>query len=1176
MTTEANEVNAERLFDPSILDRIQSSDPDRVAVQFERFAERLHDDQELASFCFGDPRYVDMLATLMAGSAFVSDILIRDPELFRTFAEDQADARMRLRASERTAVEMERGAHAALESAVTYEDRKIAMRRFHRRELFRIVASDLLGFWDMQAVTGQLSMLADSMIRSALDVAAAAVGVVPAGLAIIGMGKLGGRELNYSSDIDLLFVAGSDASRYSKVGERVIDVLGGITSEGFLYRVDMRLRPWGRSGALVHTVDAFEKYLQTHGEPWEKQALLKARALAGNMVVGREFSDRMAPIVFGQDADTVRDGIIQMKGRVEAGLRRRGQLWGNVKRGLGSIRDVEFTVQYLQLVHGEELPEIRTQSTQDALVALNDCGILTEEDFRILSEGYTFLRVVEHHLQLYDNRQTHSIPRDRDRITQLARRLEFDEPDSGGQLVEQYEQHVQAVREVFERVVGRKERVQASGRPKEMTLPPLVSTMAPAYREVFTQKEIDRHATLVRRLGTKRKVVVDADDLGDDTWRLTIVGYDYLGELSVISGLLLAHGFDIIDGQVFTGEHDSSTEGDSARGSRSNIVDVFTVKSVTGSATEETWRQYADELEVLIRSLAGHRREEALGKLAERVAESSADMGNGEIPALYPVDIVIDNEADARFTVLHIEAPDTVGFLYELTNALSLLNIYIARVSVASAGERVRDTLYVTSYRGGKITDEDEQDRLRLATVLVQHFTRLLPLASNPTTALLQFRSLLGDLLTHEDWVSEIASLERPGVLDALTRLLGVSDFLWSDFLRMQHATLFPLIGEIDRLKSPRPKEDIEHDFVEELARAHDHEEKIHVLNRLKDQEMFRIDMRYILGHIQEFGQFSRELTDLAEIVVHQGLQLSQEKMEGVAGVPTFGDGGRCPLSVCALGKFGGRELGFASDIELLFVYEASGRTTGPQELTNAQYFDRVAQEFLRMIRSKREGVFEVDLRLRPYGSAGSLATSLAVFERYFAVDGAAWPYERQLLIKLRPIAGDPELGNMVVDIRNEILRDIGVFDAGSMRAMRERQLRHLVTPGTLNAKYSPGGLVDIEYLTQALQITYCNRYPDLIEYPNTYRALGQLLDHGILERSDHAELADALVLLRRVIDGMRMVRGNARDLNIPPADSQEMLYLTRRLKRDSPSNLADEIQDKMASVVAISTKLLA
>ena len=1142
-----------------------------------RFAERVEDNPDLKAFCFDDSRRTEMLRTLLAGSAFVSDILIRNPGLFREFADAQVDARMRLRASEKTAVEMERAVHLALENADTYSERKSALRKLHRNELFRIAASDLLGFWDMPAVTRQLSMLAGSMIRAAVDVAAAEVEVVPAGLAIVGMGKLGGRELNYSSDIDLIFVAGSDAMRYSRLGERVIDVLGGITADGFLYRVDMRLRPWGRSGALVHTVDAYEKYLKTHGEGWEKQALIKARVLAGNTVVGDELAERLAPIVFQQDPEVVREDIRRMKGRIETELAKKGQTWGNVKQGRGSIRDVEFTVQYLQLANGWSHPGIRSPSTLEALTALFEHDLLTDDDYRVLTEGYTFLRVVEHHLQLYDNRQTHALPRETERLEDLASRLEFSKPNRAAQLVEAYEMHATAIRKVFERIIenGSDSDTGPDGRDghldSALTLPPLESTMAPEYREIFTRAEIERHAVLSRRLSREHPVTLDVRDEDDGMSRLTIVGFNYLGALSAISGLLLAYGFDIVDGQVFTDEQ----RGD-ASGEHPKIVDVFKVRPVRGEPDRKLWTSYENDLELLMLELASGRKEDVQGNLAERVAQSRERGTQDEPPSLYPVDIVVDNESDDRFTVLHIEAPDTVGFLYELTNALSLLNVDISRVAVASAGTRVRDTLHVTDSRGGKITDGDELDRLRLATVLVQHFTHLLPLAPNPTAALLKFRSLLGGLLTRPGWIQEITSLERPDVLDALTRLLGVSDFLWNDFLRMHHETLSPLVGDLDLIQQPRLRADVERSFEEAISAARTFDERIEALNQLKDSEMFRIDMRYILGQTGEFGQFSRELTDLGEVVVNQALRISLDEVRSTAGLPMFEDGGVCPLAVFALGKFGGREMGFASDIELLFVYEASGRSSGASELTNAQYFDRVAQHFLNAIQSKREGVFEIDLRLRPYGSASSLATSIATFQRYFDNEGPAWPYERQLLIKLRPVAGDSELSDLVMRIRKEILGRIGMFDAGSMRAMRERQLRHLVTPGKLNAKYSPGGLVDIEYLTQALQISYAHRHPDLLDESNTRLALGMLAEREILLPDDHSELVAALILLRRVIDGLRMVRGNAKDLNIPDIGTQEMLYLSRRLDRGSAQDLTDEILTRMGSVAGISAKLLA
>jgi glutamate-ammonia-ligase adenylyltransferase len=1146
-------------------------EPERVLAQLERFLERVSSDDALRQFCLEDVRRLAMLLTLLAGSAFLSEILIRDPQLFRQWALDQSDARRRNREMVRTAVEMDRAIIRELAEVTDFEDRKLALRRFHRRELFRIAASDILGLWDMPAVTRQLSLLADALIRAALETASEKVGVVPAGLAVVGMGKLGGSELNYSSDIDLLFVAGSDAGQYNALGAATIDVLGGITSEGFLYRVDMRLRPWGGAGPLVQTVDAFLAYLERHGEDWEKQALLKARILAGNVIVGNEFIERVSGFIHKRNGDP-RESVIRMKQRIESELARKGHLWGNVKQGRGSIRDVEFTVQYLQLIHGRDRPEILTQSTVSGLSELNRHGFLSGEEYRILSEGYAFLRVVEHHLQLHHNRQTHTIPRDHQRSNQLAQRLSFDGDFPGKKLIELYEQHTDAIRSVFDRIVGG---ADDEATTSSLQIEPHVTRMAPSYGETFTTDEIGRHAAMVRRLSHDHPLELSVDELEDGRRRITIVSYDHLGMLSIITGLLQAFGFDIIDGHIFTYEPlEGRIQTEVQEPDRQHIVDVFTVRSIKGPPGRQVWSDYEKDLRDMIEALGEGRRAEVQGMLAERIA--SATPRSDAPRQLYPVDITIDNQTDDRYTVLHIDAPDAIGFLYELTNALTLLEVDIARVDVSSVGERVRDTLYVSDLAGRRLTDEEDQTRIRLATVLVQHFIHLLPVAPNPTAALKQFRLLIADLFTRPDWIKEINTLERPEVLDALTRLLGVSDFLWADFLRMQHRNVFPLIEDVEGLTKHESKEDMHAQLAAEIAGAASFEDRVQVLNAFKDRSLFRIDMRYILGRITEFGAFSAELSDLAEVIVEQALEESLRVERASCGDPSFEDGGQCPLTVCALGKFGGRELGFASDIELLFIYEANGSTTGPEVVTNAEFFDRVARRFLTVIQSKRDGIFEVDLRLRPYGRSGSLAVSLAAFLRYFSLDGAAWPYERQLMVKLRPVAGDEALGQHILSIRNDILTSLGPFDVSAMRAMRERQLRHIVRPGSVNAKYSPGGLVDIEYLVQGLQVTYCNRHPELLNHRNTRSALVHLKKLGLISDDEHTALERALIFIRRVINGLRMVRGNARDLTLPAEGTQESLYLARRLEYGNPQALLPDILKHMNTVETINSKLLA
>ena len=157
---------------------------------------------------------------------------------------------------------------------------------------------------------------------------------------------------------------------------------------------------------------------------------------------------------------------------------------------------------------------------------------------------------------------------------------------------------------------------------------------------------------------------------------------------------------------------------------------------------------------------------------------------------------------------------------------------------------------------------------------------------------------------------------------------------------------------------------------------------------------MFRIDLRHISGRT-DFGAFADELSALAEAVVEAAAALAEESVAMRHGRPRDATGQPCGWVTCALGKFGGRELGFASDIELLFVYEGEGLTDGPEPVSNAEYFDACVQELLRTIVTRSEGIFEIDLRLRPHGNAGSLATSLEGFKRYYAGDGEAQQFER-------------------------------------------------------------------------------------------------------------------------------------------------------------------------------------
>ncbi len=1208
---------------------VDAADPDRAVINFDRFAGKAADPARLFQDLAANPRLVEILVTLFAGSQFMTEILLRHPEYLQQLSKRERLAQ--LKSSDQFFGE----AVQSLCPSETLAEQLEALRRYQRGELLRIGACDLLNLFDLPAVTLQLSNLADSLVRACLQAAADQLRVSPEGFVVLAMGKLGGQELNYSSDIDLLFLAASDGEAYRRLGERLIEALASVTAEGFLYRVDMRLRPWGKDGALICSVDAYLTYLGKHARLWEKQAMLKARPVAGSLAGGQLFLDRAEPLLFGLGIEAVRASVHAMKQRTETALHQKGRDWGEVKLGEGSIRDVEFVVQFLQLAYGADNTGLRSRSTLEALRSLLAHKLLTPQDGRVLVDGYIFLRTVEHFLQMMDYRQTYSLPNDPYAIALLARRLGFRsteaEPASVGEkFLARYQQYSYAIRAVYIRHVGNHEMKssedQNQPKPVEKADSNRLGKTAPsaeirdhlarldtAYAALFSEAEIQRHTLLAEQLDEERLAVVEAEPLPGNRWRVTIVGYDYPGELSVICGLLFVHGLNISEGEAFTYEPlegapeplesspatsgirqfrsrkralSTSAEGQlpaarsmgtqhSGADARRKIVDVFTVLPENESASQaEIWAHYAGDLNDLLQMMRLGQRREARGELAKLVGAAFQEM-TGAITPLYPIDIEIDNETSERYTVLRIDTQDTIGFLYEFTNALAFNRVYIARVSVHSTGKRVHDILYVTDANGQKIISPDRQRELRAATVLIKHFTHLLPHSPNPESALLHFREFISELFRHPNWPDELASLESPDVLNALAKVLGVSNFLWDDFLRMQYANLFPVVRDVNALSIARSREQLQADLNAVLADEQTGEGWRSALNAFKDRELFRIDMRHILGHTAEFWDFAFELTDLAELVVQAVLQRCLAEIQVAYGLPVQEDGQPCPLAVCALGKCGGRELGFASDIELMFVYAGKGSTSGRKVITTAEFYEKLTQSFVGSIHAKQEGIFEIDLQLRPYGKAGSMAVSLEAFRRYYAPDGPAWAYERQALVKLRPIAGDPALGEQILRLRDEYVYNGEPFDTTAMRAMRERQVRHLVTGGTFNAKYSPGGLVDIEYLVQSLQINHGVNNPAL-RLTNVRATMAALETAGILSPEDYGRLRKAHTFLRWLIDSLRVVRGSAKDVTIPPDGSEEFAFLARRLLYGNDvSRLRQDLNRYIADVQELSARLV-
>jgi len=448
-----------------------AADPDLALTGLVRLLEAATDRDVLLAALACDEPFVRRLLAVLGVSAALGDHLARHPDQWQVLngcvwdgaAERSADFRATLLTAVGADPAEFSGEGAAPRAGSPWGQALDALRVAYRRCLLMIAATDLSGAASISRTAADLADLASAALETALAIARAELpeDAEPCRLAVIGMGKCGGRELNYVSDVDVIFVAepvsGDETAALStatRLAAALTRACSQVTAEGALWPVDAALRPEGKAGPLVRTLASHLAYYQRWAKTWEFQALLKARPVAGDLELGQRYVETLSPLVWSAAA---REGFVRdvqvMRRRVEEAIPP-GQTDRQLKVGPGGLRDVEFAVQLLQLVHGRSDDTLRSGNTLEALAALAHGGYVGRSDAAQLAEAYRFLRMLEHRIQLYRLRRTHLVPTYETELRRLGRSLGF-HADPVGELSDTWRRHAREARRLHEKLFYR-------------------------------------------------------------------------------------------------------------------------------------------------------------------------------------------------------------------------------------------------------------------------------------------------------------------------------------------------------------------------------------------------------------------------------------------------------------------------------------------------------------------------------------------------------------------------------------------------------------------------------------------------------------------------------------------------------------------------------------------------
>lgn len=433
--------------------------PSQVQNTLERLAENWPSNETplrdlVERFPLGEAALLHLIAVSSVGAAR----LVRHPEILLWLARPEVcnasrGARVML-------VDLQRTAEAS-----TFSGNFVALRFWKGREMLRIALREVAEVAPLEETTLELSQLAEICVREVYTYWDCELrsrrGGPDTPFAILGLGKLGGRELNHSSDIDVIFVYGDEGQVsanltwhewFNQLGAKIIETFAAHDPAGPLFRIDLRLRPEGTAGPLARSLESMENYYAGFGETWERLALIKARGIAGSRELAYEFLRQHQPFIFPKSpTPDVLEEIGRIKQRIERDIVGHENIGRDVKLGAGGIREIEFVVQALQLLHGARNAFLQETSTLKALPVLAELELLPRGEARTLEAGYRFLRRIEHRLQIEAEQQTHTVPENPEALTRLARSLGF---GSSREFTTVLRDQMKEIRAIFRRVIS--------------------------------------------------------------------------------------------------------------------------------------------------------------------------------------------------------------------------------------------------------------------------------------------------------------------------------------------------------------------------------------------------------------------------------------------------------------------------------------------------------------------------------------------------------------------------------------------------------------------------------------------------------------------------------------------------------------------------------------------------